>query len=239
PGRERLVGRLRARVAAAAEKNKHFDSKSARIRDEEETMYDIYIRVSRLGDRTQDEATEVYEAQCRDWASRKGISIDEVEEDTDVSGSVAVAERKLDRLIQKVEAGESEGIVTPYLDGFGRDIISGSVALRRIADVGGRLVCVNDGFDSTSPGSKEIFGYRMVTAEAFLDRVRANYQVAIDRKVAAGAYVYKAPFGYRKDEVGRLTVNEQEARLVRDVFERRAAGDDIGKLTRFVREQGA
>src|SRR5882724_3998326 len=112
PGRERLVGRLRARVAAAAEENKHFDSKSARIRDEEETMYDVYIRVSRLGDRTQDEATEVYEAQCRDWAGRTGISIDEVEEDTDVSGSVAVAERKLERLIQKVEAGESEGILT-------------------------------------------------------------------------------------------------------------------------------
>ena len=120
-----------------------------------------------------------------------------------MSGSVAVAERKLDRLIQKVEAGESEGIVTPYLDRFGRDIISGSVALKRIADVGGRLVCVNDGFDSTSPGSKEIFGYRMVTAEAFLDRVRANYQVAIDRKVAAGSYVYKAPFGYRKDEAAQ------------------------------------
>jgi DNA invertase Pin-like site-specific DNA recombinase len=115
-------------------------------------MYDVYIRVSRLGDRTEDEATEVYEAQCRDWANRNGVSIDEVEEDTDVSGSVAVAERKLERLIQKVEAGESEGIVTPYLDRFGRDIISGSVALKRIADAGGRLVCVNDGFDSTSPG---------------------------------------------------------------------------------------
>ena len=79
-------------------------------------MYDIYIRVSRLGERTEDEATEVYEAQCRDWANRNGISIDEVEEDTDVSGSVAVDERKLEHLIQKIEAGESEGIVTPYLD---------------------------------------------------------------------------------------------------------------------------
>jgi DNA invertase Pin-like site-specific DNA recombinase len=202
-------------------------------------MYDVYIRVSRLGDRTEDEATEVYEAQCRDWANRNGIPIDEVEEDTDVSGAVAITERKLEHLIQKVETGESEGIVTPYLDRFGRDIISGSVALKRIADAGGRLVCVNDGFDSASPGSKEIFGYRMVTAEAFLDRVRANYQVAIDRKVAAGAYVYKAPFGYRKDDAGRLIVNEREAELVREVFERRAAGDDIGKLTRFLREQGA
>ena len=100
-------------------------------------MYDIYIRVSRLGDRTEDEATEVYEAQCRDWANRNAVSIDEVEEDTDVSGSVAVAERKLERLIQKVEAGESEGIVTPYLDRFGRDIISGSSPISAAACLSG------------------------------------------------------------------------------------------------------
>ena len=48
-------------------------------------MYDIYIRVSRLGDRSEDEATEVYEEQCRDWAGRNGIVVDEVAEDTDVS----------------------------------------------------------------------------------------------------------------------------------------------------------
>src|SRR6266699_3423840 len=99
---------------------------------EEEIMFDVYIRVSRLGERSEDEATEVYEAQCRAWADRAGVAIDEVEEDADVSGSVAVAERKLERLVKKVEAGESEGILTPYLDRFGRDIIRGSVALKRI-----------------------------------------------------------------------------------------------------------
>ena len=36
----------------------------------EERVFDAYIRVSQLGDRTAEEATEVYEAQCRDWADR-------------------------------------------------------------------------------------------------------------------------------------------------------------------------
>src|SRR5438552_2832048 len=85
------------------------------MEERSETLYDIYIRISRLGDRTADEATEVYEAQCRDWANRNGISIDQVEEDTDVSGSLAVAERKLERLIQKVEAGDEIGKLTRFL----------------------------------------------------------------------------------------------------------------------------
>src|SRR5215211_389909 len=33
-------------------------------------VFDAYIRVSQLGDRTPEEATEVYEAQVREWADR-------------------------------------------------------------------------------------------------------------------------------------------------------------------------
>ena len=76
-------------------------------------MFDLYIRISRLGERSEEEATEVYEAQCRAWADRAGVAIDLVEEETDVSGATAVARRRLERLIQRVEAGESEGIITP------------------------------------------------------------------------------------------------------------------------------
>ena len=114
-------------------------------------MFDIYIRVSKLGERSEEEATEVYEAKCRAWADRAEIAIDEVEEDTDVSGSTPVAERKLERLIKRVEAEESEGILTPYLDRFGRDIIEGALAYRRIRLAGGRLVCTEDGIDSDRP----------------------------------------------------------------------------------------
>src|SRR5215212_8295477 len=104
-------------------------------------MWDVYVRVSRLGERTEDEATEVYEAQCYEWATRNDFTVDEVVDDTDVSGSVAVARRGLERLVQKVEAGESEGIITPYLDRFGRDTIEGALAYRRIKLAEGRLVC--------------------------------------------------------------------------------------------------
>jgi DNA invertase Pin-like site-specific DNA recombinase len=203
-------------------------------------MYDIYIRVSRLGERSEDEATEVYEEQCHDWAVKHDIVVDEVAEDTDVSGSVAVADRTLERLIQKVENGESEGILTPYLDRFGRDLIESSLAYRRIEQAEGRLVCVLDGIDSKRPGDRLNFNIRSAFAEDYLNRTRGNYQAAIEKKVASGAHIYKPPFGYRRDEEsGRLVVVEADANLVREVFERRAAGDDIGTLMRFLRDAGA
>jgi hypothetical protein len=73
-----------------------------------------------------------------------------------------------------------------------------------------------------------------------LNRTRGNYQAAIQKKVAAGAHIYKPPFGYRRDEeTGRLVVVESDAKLVREVFERRAAGDDFGILMRFLHDSGA
>jgi DNA invertase Pin-like site-specific DNA recombinase len=202
-------------------------------------MFDLYIRVSRLGDRSDEEATEVYEAQCREWADRAGIAIDEVEEDTEVSGATAIAERKLERLVQKVEAGESEGIVTPYLDRFGRDLIEGALAYRRIKLAGGRLVCVRDGIDSDRPGDELVFQMRMAIAEDYLRRVKENFQAAIDRAVGRGVYLAsKPPFGYRKAEDGTLVVDESRAALVVELFERRAAGANVGELTRFLQAEG-
>jgi site-specific DNA recombinase len=186
-------------------------------------MYDIYIRVSRLGERSEDEATEVYEEQCRDWAVKHDIVVDEVAEDTDVSGSVAVADRTLERLIQKVENGESEGILTPYLDRLGRDNIESCMVEKRVTDADGRLIAVKDGYDSISPNSRLLYQMRSAIAEDGFRRVKASYQAAIDRKIATGAHIYKPPFGYHRDEeTGRLVMVESDAKLVREVFERHA-----------------
>jgi len=202
-------------------------------------MFDLYIRVSKLGERSEGEATEVYEAQCRAWADRARVAIDEVAEETDVSGATAVAERKLERLIQRVEGGESEGIITPYLDRFGRDLIEGALVYRRLKLAGGRLVCVNDGVDSDRPGDEFQFQIRMVIAEDYLRRTRSNFQAAIDRAAARGVYLAsRPPFGYSKDEDGRLVVDESKATLVVEVFERRAAGANVGELTRFLQAEG-
>src|SRR6266545_3645649 len=217
--------------------------------------FDVYTRVSKLGERSEDNlrSPELQEAACRDWAARAGLEIGEVASDKNVSGSTAAEERKLGRLIEKIERGESEGIITSYLDRFARDVMASWLALKRITEAGGRLVCVGDGFDSAAPGSKESMGYRMVAAEAYLDRTRANFLAAQNGAADRGIYLAaKPPFGYRrKDEVepefdsrgrlirdARLVVDEEEAALVRELFGRRAAGGNFGELLRFLEERG-
>ncbi len=150
-------------------------------------------------------------------------------------GSRAVAERGLERLIQKVEAGESEGVVTPWLDRFGRDLIEGSLALKRIVDAGGRLIAVRDGFDSASPGSELTFNLRMSIAQDFLSRTRANFQASVDHAAEKGIYLAaKPPFGYGRDEERRLVADRDERLLVRELFKRRAEGANYAELKRWL-----
>jgi DNA invertase Pin-like site-specific DNA recombinase len=219
-------------------------------------MFDVYIRVSRVGDRSDENlrSPEQQEAAAREWAARHGVDVGEVVEELDVPGGTAVEERALERLVSKVEAGDSKGIITSKLDRFGRDLIGGALALKRITEAAGRLVCVEDGFDSASPGSELMFNLRMAIAQDYLSRTRTNFRRSAEDAAKRGVYLARcAPFGYkRKDAIepqygsqgrlikdGTLVVDEREAELVREMFRRRAEGVKTGALVRFLADEGA
>jgi DNA invertase Pin-like site-specific DNA recombinase len=200
---------------------------------------DLYIRVSQLGDREEADAVESYELKCREAAVREKLAVAEVVYDLDESGSTPVAKRKLERLVQRVEDGESEGVITPYVDRFGRSLVEGSLALKRIVDAGGRLICAGDGLDSSRDGTKLQFHMRFVIAEDFLERNRANRLAAIDRAIERGVYLAPTPYGYRKDAEGRLVVVEREKKVVVKLFALRAEGASVADLTRATKLPGS
>jgi site-specific DNA recombinase len=199
---------------------------------------DIYVRVSRTGERTDEEATADYIASCYEWAGRHDVIIGEIVEDTDVSGSVAVAERGLEALVQRVESGESDGIVTPWLDRLGRDTIQSCQVEKRVTDAGGKLIAVRDGYDSSAPNSRLLFQVRAAIAEDYNRRIEANFRSKRDARVQSGAHVHQVKVGYRKGDDGHLVKHEAEAKLIRELFERRAAGEAWASLTRWLDDAG-
>lgn len=204
-------------------------------------MYDIYVRVSQVGDRETESfgSPEVQEAACRRVADHRGWEIGEVVEELDVSGGRAVRDRRLETLVLRCERGESEGILVRHLDRFGRDLIEGALALRRLASVGSRLVAVEDGFDSSSPGSRLVFDLRMAIAEDYIRRSKEHRRIGQERAAERGIYTAKPPFGYVRDEAKRLVVNEREALVVHELFARRAQGMSLSDLVRWLRDEHA
>src|SRR5580765_941013 len=113
-------------------------------------MFDGYIRQS------QHHADSISPEVQRDTivrlAAANGITLDEVVEELDVSGGKEARARELHRLVEKVERGESAGLVVWKVSRFSRNMLDGIETMARITRAGGRLLASD--FDSAAPMGK-------------------------------------------------------------------------------------
>jgi DNA invertase Pin-like site-specific DNA recombinase len=206
--------------------------------------FDIYVRVSAVGDREGDSfgSPAEQEAAARAWAERAGVGVGEVVTELDVSGATPVEERELGRLIRKCEAGESAGIIVRYADRFARDIIEGARALQRIHEAGARLIATSSNFDSgnLTAETRMLFNIQMSIAQAQRERNREFRLQAAQRAAANGVYLAgRPPLAYSRDEKGRIHPHPEAKPLIREVFRRRAKGTTMRALRDYLREAGA
>jgi DNA invertase Pin-like site-specific DNA recombinase len=202
-------------------------------------VMDVYVRVSRVGDREGEEyrSPTIQIEEAKRWADNNEVTIGKVLVDEDVSGATPISERKLEKLIVRTEKGESEGVIVYRTSRFARDSYELFSAVKRLNDVGGRLVGAGDGVDTAQPGGKLILGILAAIAENYLEEIRGGWKASVARAVADGIHVAsKAPLGYlRRDQAepefnsdgdliknGRLVVDLDTAPVVKEAFRMRA-----------------
>lgn len=189
-------------------------------------VLDAYVRVSRVGGREGDRyhSPDLQEASILRWIEREpDAELGVVVKEEDVSGGTRIDDRRLGELLARIEAGISEGIVVYETDRFGRDLTETLLAHRRIHEADGRLVGVEDGVDTSTPGGKSRLVQRAMMAEEYLDDVKRRWRRSTDRAVEQGKWPSRPPFGYRAEN-SRLVVHEDEAALVLRGFQMRASG---------------
>lgn len=193
---------------------------------------DGYIRISQVNGRTGDSflSPQIQRDTIERIAREKGIELGEIVEERDVSGGKKIRERGLGRLVDKVEAGDSDGLIVWKVSRFSRNLLDAVETMTAITGAGGRLLA--DDFDSNAPMAKALLGLLAGLAEEQLDARREDFEQARRRAVERGVQVAAAPVGYRRAPDGRLVVHEREAARVRDAFERRAGGESLTVLAR-------
>jgi DNA invertase Pin-like site-specific DNA recombinase len=202
-------------------------------------LVDGYVRVSIVGDRSGERfiSPSIQREQIEGWAKLRGVEIGEIFEELDESG--ARADRPLlTRAVERVESGESNGIVVAKLDRFGRSLLDGVSKIERIQAAGGTFVSVQEGLDLGTPTGKFVLRLMLSMAEWELDRVRENWDAARERSIARGVYVSPAPVGYQRSASGRLRLDPVAGPLIEEVFRRRAEGGRWQDLCRFLEESG-
>jgi site-specific DNA recombinase len=165
------------------------------------------------------------------------LSPDHQIQELDVSGGKPIDERSIGELVRAVEAGELEGIILWKLTRFSRRLLDGVTVASRVMAAGGRLIASD--FDSAAPMAKPLLGLLLGLAEEELDRIGEGWAQARSRSLARGAFPSETPYGYGRDEAGRLVINDETAAIVRRIFRLRAEQRGIAEIGRALEASGA
>jgi site-specific DNA recombinase len=198
-----------------------------------------YIRVSRVAGREGESfiSPTVQRERIEAHAAANGHTVVDWREDLDQPGS-RYERPGFQRAIEAVEVGEADGICVARLDRFARSVADAARAVERLEDAGGSLVAIDLGMDTSTSGGRLMRNVLMALAEFELERVRENWASAGSHAANRGVHVCRvAPTGYRKDADGRLEPDPDVAPVVRELFQRRGAGESWPSLCRFLDER--
>lgn len=207
----------------------------------ETPMCAVYARVSMD---KQSESVEHQVSLLKEFASSKGVGTvpDEfVYEDTGVSATKhSIWTRPaMKRLLEDAENGKFQIVMFKGISRFARSTQEALDVLDRLKSRGLRVISYEENYDSEKENSNFIFTIHSAIAEYEAEKI--SVRVRLGRKEAAreGKWTGKRPFGYDIDENGHLVINEDEAEIVRQIFDM-YVNREIGafKICRYLNEHG-
>jgi DNA invertase Pin-like site-specific DNA recombinase len=199
---------------------------------------DEYRRVSQVGGREGDgfQSPKLQAKGIRDYARSHGHTVTANPEELDVSGR-KLRRPVLDKIIERIRQGESDGIIVNDLDRYSRDVLGANVLLVEIKEAGGTLVSVHENIDITTPDGKMMFDFRMAIAENFLARSREKWAEAQRHAVEKGIYTESSiPTGLEKREDRRLYLSP-DAPTIKEAWQMRIARESNARIVDFLNQK--
>lgn len=201
-----------------------------------------YVRVSVVGDRAKRgrfESPELQREAIDAWCARNNASV--VREVRDLNRSGGTLTRPgLQQALEVIGAGEADGIVVARSDRASRRTIDGLGLIDALEQRGAWIAAADGTIDTTDRVARMATTMMFAVGQHELDRFREQAAEVHRRAIVEkGRHMGPAPFGYARDDDGRLRVDPERAPFVRMIFERRADGAGWSALARELEQAGA
>lgn len=181
------------------------------------------------------------QATCmKNFANREGMTIIRNYEDAGKSGKSIVGRPSFQNMLADIQDGLQVDYILVYkLSRFGRNAADILNSLALIQDYDVNLISVEEGIDSAQASGKLLIS--VLSAVAEIERENILEQTMNGRREKARQELWNggpAPYGYSlKDD--SLEINEEEAEIVRLVFDRFANTDmGYGGVAKYLNLQG-
>ena len=178
----------------------------------------IYCRVSTSSREQLDSLSEQVSALTRMVASVDQWRL--VDVFIDIASAKGEAPRKqFERMLQMGESNQLSVIITKSVSRFGRDTVETLDALRRLKAAGVRVIFEEESLD-TNEDSETILAGLSAYAQSENESRSENIRWGLSKRAAQGtSKVFKRiAYGYKHDEKGNLVIDEEQAKVVRDIF---------------------
>lgn len=166
---------------------------------------DGYVRVSRVGGREGEGyiSPDVQREAIERYAGEMGGEVVAWQTDEDYSGGNT--ERPgFQAALERLEAGETDGVVVMRIDRFARSTADGSRIVREIVGRGQIFASCHERIDPKTPEGGFMLRSFLSNAELFLDQIKASWETSKARAIARGAHIGPTPIGYQRVPKGGM-----------------------------------
>ena len=202
-----------------------------------------YIRVSDVRGRegpafiSPDEQRE----KCAAFASAMGHTIVDEGEELDRSGG-DMSRPVFISLLERIEAGEADGMIVAKLNRFARSNVGAWQALERIKGAGGELLSVEENIDTSTATGRFLRDFMLIAANWERERIGEQWLSARTRAVGRGIHVSRhIPPGYKRlpkstnpETDRRLVPHPEHAEAVQTAFTMAARGEPYARIAEYL-----
>ena len=200
---------------------------------------DLYLRLSVETDGA--DSLERQESDLREWAAREGLTVRHIWRDSGRSGYRNVKRAGFDGALKALTSGDVRTLAVWKLDRLSRRGAGQiGVVLDDVERVGGRLVFLRDGLDTSNGNSARL---PIVTLSEIARSESANTSLRVKSRKDAnrrqGRYLGgPPPYGYEVDEARHFVPKEPEFQVMREVVRRVQDGDSLLAVCRDFNSRG-
>ncbi|MFE9078648.1 recombinase family protein [Bacillus mobilis] len=203
--------------------------------------YAVYVRVSS----DKDEQVSSVENQidiCRYWLESNGFewNDDAVYFDEGISGTAWLERHAMQRILNKARKKELDTVIFKSIHRLARDLKDALEIKEILLGHGVRLITIEEGYDSHYEGKNDMkFEMYAMFASQLPKTLSVSVTAALAAKVRRGGYTGGfVPYGY--DIVDdKYAINDEEATLVREIFELYSQGFGYIKIANTINDKGA
>jgi site-specific DNA recombinase len=197
----------------------------------------IYVRVS-----TEEQATEGYSIKAQkelliNHAARHNLTIVDEYVDEGKSGKSITGRPQMSRLLEDAKQKKFDVVITYKLDRLARKTRDSLEIAETLGNHNVQLISLSENIDTSTPHGKMFYTVLSSLAEMERDQIVGRVKMGMTQRAKEGKWNGGVCFGYDVKNK-KLEVNEDEARIVEEIFNLSDQGFGYKKIVGILNRKG-